>query len=384
MMQIHVPALRLSIPSIHLPASPRFRFLKPRPRSEWIFFATLLVYAIVCVIVYFWLVQPWIDGDLGPRVGADSDRYWQSVEDIRNDSGNLDLITLGGNLLGPVAIGALLQSGFAVMCFNFLLFAIALKVAFSIEGINKAVFGFLMLVNAELLPALTTLNKEILALLAAVLTAKYIYSVRKSRVLLACALLVSLAARWEQCAILILFLLSQYAPFRGRPKFALALLIAALTIIYPLMFVIFGISPSVFDYLLEGAGVILRLDAIQAAYGFPIVLPVKVLMLMAGRLLQPWFYWSGAFLELGFHDLQGQVFQPLGAVTMVVVFGIALAEGKMRLERPIALLSSITLIVAAVAPFIQGRYAYPVYILLSLEIAKNTFSERRQLEELAA
>jgi hypothetical protein len=363
---------------------PRFQFLKPRPRSEWIFFATFLLYAILCLIVYFWLVQPWINGDLGPRVGADSDRYWQSVTDIQTDSADPDLVTLGGNLLGPVAIGLLLKSGFAVMCFNFLLFAIALKVAFSIEGVNKAAFGFLMLVNAELLPALTTLNKEIFALLAAVLSAKYIYSVKRSRILLAGALVVSLAARWEQFAILLLFLLANYPPFRGRPKFTVGVLIGALTVIYPLMFIVFGISPSVFDYLLEGAGVIVQLDAIQAAFGFPIVLPIKVLMLMAGRLLQPWFYWSGAFLELGFHDLQGQVFQPLGAVTMVVIFATAFFEGKMRLERPIALLSAITLIVAAVAPFIQGRYAYPVYILLSLELAKSPLSRRQQGQPLCA
>ena len=374
----------LSFPSARVPALPRFQFLKPRPRSEWIFFATFLLYAIACVIVYFWLVQPWINGDLGPRVGADSDRYWQSVTDIQTDSADPDLITLGGNLLGPVAIGLLLKGGFAVMCFNFLLFAIALKVAFSIEGLNKAAFGFLMLVNAELLPALTTLNKEIFALLAAVLSAKYIYSTKRSRILLAFALVVSLAARWEQFAILLLFLLANYPPFRGRPKFTVGVLIAALTVIYPLMFIVFGISPSVFDYLLEGAGVIVQLDAIQAAFGFPIVLPIKVLMLMGGRLLQPWFYWSGAFLELGFHDLQGQVFQPLGAVTMVVIFATAVFEGKMRLERPIALLSAITLIVAAVAPFIQGRYAYPVYILLCLELAKSPLSRPHPGEALRA
>ena len=381
-MPIHLTTVRLSIPSGRLPAMPRFRFLKPRPRSEWVFFASLVVYAIACVIVYFWLVQPWINGDLGPRVGADSDRYWQAVKDIQTDSADPDLITLGGNLLGPVAIALLLKSGFAVMCFNFLLFVIALKVAFSIEGVDKAVFGFLMLVNAELFPALTTLNKEILALLAAVLSAKYIYSARRSRVLLVCALVVSLAARWEQFAIFVIYLLCNYPPFRGRPKFTIALLIAALTIMYPLMFIIFGISPSVFDYLLEGAGVILKLDAIQAAYGFPIVLPVKVLMLMAGRLLQPWFYWSGAFLELGFHDLQGQVFQPLGAVAMVVIFATALVEGKMRLERPIALLCTITMIVAAVAPFIQGRYVYPVYVLLSIELARNSLSQRAGMKHI--
>ena len=61
---------------------------------------------------------------------------------------------------------------------------------------------------------------------------------------------------------------------------------------------------------------------------------------------------------------------------MVVIFATALVEGKMRLERPIALLCTITLIVAAVAPFIQGRYVYPVYVLLSIELARNTFSQR--------
>jgi hypothetical protein len=352
---------------------PRFRLFGRRSNSEWAFVATFVAYTVVCVIVYFWFVQPSITGDTTIRIGADSDKYWDAVQ-IGQERGGFslsDLIKLEGNLLGPVTIGLLFKGGFGVLCFNFLLFYISLKVAFSIDGMDKAAFGFLMLANAELLPALVTLNKEIFGIFAAVVSAKYIYSARRSKLLAAFVVFVSLLARWEQAGIFIIFLLFNQPPCRGRPKFALISLVAGLSIIYPLLFSLFGVDPNIFSYILEGAGLILKLDAIQAAYGFPLVLPVKALMLLAGKLIQPWIFFTGEFTRVGFNDVQQQISQPLGCAAILIVFAKAVLTGKMRVDRPIALLSTITLIIAAVAPFIQPRYAYPIYVLLSIELARN-------------
>jgi hypothetical protein len=380
-LAIQETAIRRAIPSWRVPSMLRFRFVNQRSTSQWLLIATLLVYFAGCIVVYFRFVEPWVNGDSTVRVGADSDRYWDAVKLAQEDSSSSQLVTLGANFLGPVILGLLLKTGFTVMCFNFLLFWIALKVASSIEGVNSTVFGFLMVLNAELLPALTTLNKEILALLAAVLTAKYIYSGRRSIFLLLCTLVVSLLVRWEQLLIFVFFLLLMRSPLRHRPKLALATLVAALTVIYPLMFRIFGIDPSVFYYLIADAGLIVRLDTIQAAYGFPIVLPIKVLMLLAGRLVQPGFYAEGAFFKPHYVDFQQELSQPLGCIAILVVFTVALFKGKMRPQRRVALFSLISLIVASVAPFIQPRYAYPVYVLLSLELAKDTYPSLTQTLE---
>jgi hypothetical protein len=337
--------------------------------------ATFLLYTCGCIFVYFQFVQPWISGAIDIRIGADSDRYWEAAQAMQQGGypaySLIGLTSLTANFFGPTVLILWLKSGFLILCFNFLLLFIAMKVAASIEHIRISVFGFLMLLNAELIPSLTTANKEILTLLASVLIAKYIYSTRRSKLLVLAAVIVSLFARWEQAGILILFLLLRHSFMRSRPKLALLLLITALTIGYPLLFTVMGIDPSIFDYLLEDAHFILTLNSIQMAYGFPIVLIPKILMSLAGRLAQPWFYWSGEFISVGFSDAQQQIFQPLGCLAMLIVFTVAAFKRKLSLRNPVALLIAITLIVTAVAPFIQSRYLYGVYVLLSLELARS-------------
>jgi hypothetical protein len=345
-------------------------------------FATIIVYVAGCIVLYFTMVQPWLDGASFIRMGADSDRYMTAAKEARENFSVGQFFGLSTNFLGPVVIGLVFPSGIAILGCNVLLFLIALKVAFSIEGIHKVLFGSLMLLNAELVPSLTTLNKEILAILAAVLSAKYIYSARPSAFLLTSTLVASFFARWEQLVIFGLFFLFLHSPLRRRPKWALGLLVAALTVIYPLMFRLLGVDTAMFDYLLEGAGLILRLDSIQAAFGFPIVLPIKVLMAMAGPLLQPGFYLSGEFLEVGISDFQQRIFQPLGCLALLIVFAIARYKGKARMTTPIGVLSAITLIIVAVAPFIQSRYVIPVYVLLSIELAKDSLPRMGQNEPL--
>jgi len=320
--------------------------------------------------VYFWLVEPWIAGDIDIRVGADSDRYWDAAKSASSGE-SWSLVTWTGNFFGPVLLAVILKNGFAVMCFNFLLFGIALAVAACIRGVRVETFGFLMLLNAELFPALTTLNKEIFGLLAAVLTAKFVYSGSKSKLLIFAAFVMSVLGRWEQAAILLVFLIFYYCrPFKGRPRIAILTLVGGLTIIYPLLFSAFGIDPAIFDYLVENAHTIVRLNAIQAAYGFPLVLIPKIFMLLAGTLASPWFYWSGDFLRVGFEDIQQTIFQPLGCLAILLLLAFWILKGGFRLRQPITLLIVITLVVAAVAPFIQPRYAYPAYVLLCLENAR--------------
>ena len=99
-----------------------------------------------------------------------------------------DLISFTGNLLGPVMIGMLLQSGLAVAFFNILLFFIAVEIACTIPGMDRYRLVFLLVVCAETAPALVTLNKEILVLLSTILFVKYIYSEKRSWLLLGVAL----------------------------------------------------------------------------------------------------------------------------------------------------------------------------------------------------
>ncbi len=360
------------IPNWQLPRMPRFRLLTRRPGSEWALFITIFFYVIVCVFVYFWLVEPWISGQIDVRIGADSDIYWEFVRSAQRYGIPANFLGLTSNQLGPVTLGLLLKNGFAVMCFNIFLFCVALKVAFSFPGINKSLFGFLMLLNAELFPSLTTLNKEILALFAAVLTAKYIYSGVRSKLLLVLVSAACLFARWEELAILIMFLVL----YRWkRPKLTLAVIIAAITVAYPLAINAAGIDLRALTLQGENGNTITFLNNIQAHYGFPFVLIPKTFMAFAGRLGAPWIYWSGQFLAEGFEDIQQQIFQPLGCASFLIVFTLAVIRGKMDLRRPIAFLVAITVICEAVTPFVQPRYLYGTYVLLCLEISLSQTDE---------
>jgi hypothetical protein len=364
-------SLKLQLPSLprwRMPQLPRFRVRLARPVSQWLLIVVFMLYAEMGVIIYFQYVQPWIHGESVVRIGADSDRYWDAVDSARAGTGE-SLVSVTSNFLGPVLLGLLLHNGFAVMCFNIGLFVFAMKIAGSIPGVNKTIFGYLMLFNAELLPSLTTLNKEILALFAAVLTAKYLLSDRRSTLLLALTLLVSFLARWEQAAILILFLLLQHSPLRFRPKLALGLIVCGLSVIYPLGFRVLHIDPHIFDYLLQNANTIIRLNSIQASGGFVIVVLPKIFMTMAGRLATPWFYWSGDFLKDHLQDPQQDIFQPLGCLAFLLVFAYAILKKKLQLKRPLPMLIVLTMVISAVSPFIQPRYLYAGYILLCLEIA---------------
>jgi hypothetical protein len=282
-----------------------------------------------------------------------------------------DLVTLSANFLGPVLVGLMLHNGFAVMCFNIGLFALAMKVAGSIEGVNKTVFGYLILLNAELLPTLITLNKEILALFAAVLSAKYALSAARRFVLLLATLVVCFLARWEQALILIVYLLIAHSPLRFRPKLTLGALICSISVAYPMAFRIFEVDPHIFDWLLKDANTILRLNSIQDAGGFFVVVVPKIFMSIAGRLASPWSYWSGAFLKEGFEDPQQQIFQPLGCLVSLILFAYAIVKGKLALKSPLSMLIAVTLIISAIPPFIQPRYLYPAYVFLCLEIARS-------------
>ena len=345
----------------------RVHLIKQRPLPEWLFLGTFILYSLFCIFLYLQYVEPWIAGDIQTRIGADSDRYWEYAHQSQNSQG-AELISVTGNFLGPVTLIRVLHTGLAIMCFNFFLFIISLKVAVSIPQVNKAVVGFLFLANAQLLPALTTVNKEIFILLAAALTSKYLYAEYKSNFLLAAILFVSVVARWEQAAIFILFLLFNIL-FRKQPWLGILTLVVLITVAYPFAFIILGLDPHTLDWLLEDAPTLIRIDAIQRAFGFPIVVIPKILMILTGQLHSPQFYDYANWHKWFITDAQNWLFLPLGCLMYTIVFVAAVWTKRMNLNRPVALLSAVTLIISAAPPFTQPRYIYAVYTMLCIDLA---------------
>ena len=99
-----------------------------------------------------------------------------------------------------------MRTGIAVGIFNIFLFFLAVEIACTIPGVDRYRLLFLLMICSETAPALVTLNKEIMVLFSALLLAKYIYSTKRSWLLLGAVLVFSVLTRWEQIAIIMLFL----------------------------------------------------------------------------------------------------------------------------------------------------------------------------------
>jgi hypothetical protein len=364
-------------PTIHLaPQLPKIRvpflslLLQPKPLKKWLLIWLFCLYLTFCMGCFFTFEQPRLNKETYIRFGADSPTYWEAVRYRGEHAENGSLISFTGNLLGPVTIGVLLQSGLAVAVFNIFLFFISVEIAATIPGVDKYMLVFLLVICSETAAALVTLNKEILVLLSAFIFAKYIYSEKRSWFLLALALVISLFARWEQIGLILIFLfLRRKGSFFARnPKLAVLSVIGVLTVLYGLIARLPGSGLKAFTNYTTGANTIVKLNAVQANFGFPLVLPFKVIMDIMGELLRPLTFFA-EFGYLGTGDIHSMFIIPLFSISLIVLLIIAYRQGKLNPRHPLALLMIIFTVMTAVTPFVQPRYLYFVYVLLALELS---------------
>jgi hypothetical protein len=367
------------VPSFYIPTrAPKVRIpflsllLEARPLKKWLLIWLLCLYLAVCWGFYFVWEQPRLDHENYVRFGADSPTYWDAVK-YRSDHANNDtLVSFSGNLLGPVLIGTVFRNGIAVALFNIFLFFLGVEIASTIPGVDRYRLVLLLCLCSETAPALVTLNKEILVLFSTLLLAKYICSERRSFLLLCVVLAVSLFARWEQIALIFLFLFLRRkgSIFERNPKFAIGIVIAMLTVLYALIARLPGSGLGAFTQYTKNANTIAKLDKIQENFGFPLVLAPKILMNLLGELLRPWTFVS-EYYQLGWGDIHSIFIIPLFSIAMCTLLVIAYRQGKLNPHRPIAFLIIIYAITTAVTPFVQPRYNYFAYILLALELSRK-------------
>lgn len=384
----------LSIPSIQLPQVPSFSIsneiptvripflsllVEPRSLRKWFFIWGFCLYLVFCFGCFFVFEQPRLNHDTFIRFGADSPTYWDGVKyrSQHTQTGSV-LVSFTGNLLGPVLIGTLMRNGFGVACFNIVLFFFAVEVACSIPGVNRYSLLFLLAICAETAPALVTLNKEIMVLVSALLFAKFVYSKRRSLLLLITVFAVSVFARWEQIAILLLylFLSRKGSVFRRKPWLAVFTVVAILTVLYPLIARLPGSRIGAFTQYAKGANTIAKLNRIQTDFGFPLVVVPKIIMDIFGELLRPLTF-LGEYYVLGYADIHSIFIIPLFSIALVTLLVKAYRRGLLNPQRPIALLIITYAIVTAVTPFVQPRYYYFVYVLLCLELSRKEEGEGR-------
>ena len=319
------------------------------------------------------------------RFGADSPTYWDAVK-YRSDHADHDnLVSFSGNLLGPVLIGTVFRNGIAVAFFNIFLFFLGVEIASTIPGVDRYRLVLLLALCSETAPALVTLNKEILVLFSTLLLAKYIYSERRSFLLLGVVLAVSLFARWEQIALIFLFLFLRRkgSIYERNPKFAIGIVIAMLSVLYALIARLPGSGLGAFTQYTKNANTIAKLDKIQENFGFPLVLAPKILMNLLGELLRPWTF-VGEYAQLGWGDIHSIFIIPLFSIAMCTLLVILLLPARQAESPPAHRISdhrtSTPSPHGGPTPFVQPRYEiYFAYILLALELSRKEDPEEENV-----
>jgi hypothetical protein len=346
------------------------------PLSTWGVVGFLCLYLVVAWVLFFRAVEPGNYFSYPVRVAADSDAYWElagfvDVTMPRLDNGPIQL----SSTMGPVIVAKIFRDKFVVGLLDCTLLLLAIWSAGKVPGVDRRVFTMLLLIDGMTMPSLITLNKEIFAVVGMVFAAQWIYSRSRPLWLLSAAALLSMLARWEQIAILMLFigLESRFSPFRGRHRAGLAAVIGAITVAYPLALRRMGASLGPFLAQAEAGHTIALLNRLQAHFGFPLAVLPKILMNVGGYVLTP-SYFFGAYWYGYFQDLQIQFFSIGHMFAFSALMAVAFIEGRLTVERPLPYLMWLYLVVTVVNPFVQTRYEYPAYGLLCVEMARQTWA----------
>jgi hypothetical protein len=361
--------------TFHRPA-PLLSLFRPKPVGSWMAIGTVLFFFLLCWAAFFAFVEPAWEGTPTQRIEADSSTYFVIaglLPETDAYSSNSQLISFRGNLFGPVLIAKTLRNPFFVVIFNCLLFVAMTQTAGLIPGVRRRIFCLLMALNAQTLVSIATLNKEILASFGLVALMASRLGNRHRKLLLFVAFTLSLMARWEQVAIVLIFILleSRFSPFRNRHKLSLLSVTLALGVAYSLAIRLIGFDLASFLAQAEGAGILTTLNKIQASFGFPLVVIPKAMLNLFNRTITPTYFFSDAYLSEGFGDLSNQVIIHLQCLAMTVLFVAAVWKRRLLLSRPIPYFMALYVIVTSLSPFVQARYEYPIYALLCIELART-------------
>jgi uncharacterized membrane protein YagU involved in acid resistance len=341
--------------------------------GRWILLWMIAGYLSLCIWLFFAYAKPSFLGGNHLKIGADSATYLAVAGVIPDSSINtaeVQLVSISGNLLGPVAIARLIPSLLGIALFDLALFVACLWIANSLPGVKLGYFFWAVALNPLTTPSLLTLNKEILSFFSIMLLMLYISREPRSRILLAGALFAALMARWEQAIITVFFLLLEHrkSPLRGRPLLVLALMVLAITVSYPLVVNagVVGVA-SLIGMGAEG-NVMPKLNDIQAHYGFPIIFGPKILLNLWGNALRPSYFWTD-YLKGDFSDIQNFYAIPFHEVATFILCLIAAFKRKLSLQKASVYWMAIYVVATAATPLFQPRYQFAVYILLCLEIS---------------
>ncbi len=354
--------------------------------SDWVTCILILFIVLTSVLLFFVYVNPSLNGTNGLRIGADSD-YYLWFAGLRKEAPSPDLgytydgvpelVSIGGDILSPVMIARLLGSNILILCFNYLLFFVAVRLFAQSVPMRAPLLTLLLLVNPAVLVSILTVNKEILVLVSVAMLCKYMASDGKSRLLLLGALLIGLFGRWQHFVITIFFLMlvGRVNPLRRRRNLTICVLVLSITVAVSYfsstIYVLIGMRSG--DSLQSKMGLMLATAQDHFLY-FAVVLP---------KIAQDLY--SGAFLYGRISkarpsvDIYNTVIAPLSSLANIVVTIWFIATRRFSLDNDRLFFAVVYMLLFGVLPFAQCRYCLPAYYFLCVEIATRAKPEGKML-----
>ncbi|PRD51947.1 hypothetical protein [Sphingobacterium gobiense] len=296
---------------------------------------------------------------------ADSETYMML---FRADLSLSELRNLNFNLLGPLSVLKLLNGNYYLVFFlNMFVFYTAFKKIISNYNINGTKFLCLLIVSPLMIGSVIGINKEIFSFLVLALLLQY-NSTRKTKYLL-WGVLLSFLVRWQLCVVSIIFALATMSinPFRKRRFLTLFVLIASISIIYPLNLSSFSYVDDVAtlgaENATEGSGLFSVLIQIQnQIFGYVIAFIPKALFLFGGLI----FRFNKVFDT---SDLYNNLF-----VFSQSLFNMFLLYHAVRkkewLRNDFIYFGFIYLVIFCISPIFAPRYLFPVSILFACHLSE--------------
>jgi hypothetical protein len=334
----------------------------------------LAVYFLLVLLFSFEIGGPYLEGKYSNlHASADSITYIKLAK--QND---IPLVSVGGNLLGPTIILRLLNfNNFLVVLLNCFLFYTSFFLAIKYFNLNKLKFLLLLIINPLIFLSLTTINKEILGLFLSVVLVCYLKT--NNKIFLFITLSMALFTRWEQFAVIIVFLLLKKFNFLTRKRLLMVVLIvAALTILYPSFLLhqvelIYG-NGKLND--VNSLGTIHYLNALQAHYMFFIVLIPKLLLNYFGDIIKIFITfpnWTDIYNTYGI----------LGAGFCFLLILIKLIkQRKLKLKDDRIYFCVIMSVMYTMMPIVQLRYFFPLYIIMCIIASERNIKSKFAKKEI--
>lgn len=333
-------------------------------RKEW---KIIFYYILISLLFFIFVGRKVMINELEFQFYADSKTY---VEEAK--SSNFDLISVGGNFLGPVSILKILgpENYFMAYLFNVMLFMIAIIIMTRDRDINLGYFLFLTIVNPITFTSLISINKEILSLLFVSILISEHKRLHKRHILTILNIVLALMVRWQLAIFYIVYLIIfSRLNFFSKNRFLVILsllIVISVTLNYTqeALSSVFDIYERTLGEYTEGAGSFDLIMTIQFQYGYIYAFIPKILHLLLGLLSRYKLYFD-------FTDAYNNFILFNQALLNLYLLYKVFKDKYMRLNNDFLYISIVYCSIFAITPIYAMRYFYPISILITYGLSIN-------------